>query len=292
MGGQPARAAADELVDLGLVDPVVLVIVEHGQQDVEVVEQIGHALGSVQAQREVPTGPPVGVLGIERDGLGRDLVAERREQPPDDVLPAAGGDGGQRGLERDRRRRELRPLPARAGHRALEHGDQRDREKRGGDVRPVVDVLGEREPPRPPPAAHEPDGVDVEHERRGAPLLARLGIEHVRGPERHGERLHPVGVQEAEVGRRPVGRRERQEHGPATLFEGVEEAGEGLAPLGPCVQEMLVRRAIRRWCRLAITGLCAGLDRGSRAPGSAPRSGCQQTLRGCHPAGSSGQPAQ
>ena len=39
--GEPARTGPDQLVDLVGADPVVLAVVEHGQQDVQVVERVG-----------------------------------------------------------------------------------------------------------------------------------------------------------------------------------------------------------------------------------------------------------
>ena len=39
MGGEPGPAAPQQLVDLGIAHPVVLVVVEHGEQHEEVFEQ-------------------------------------------------------------------------------------------------------------------------------------------------------------------------------------------------------------------------------------------------------------
>lgn len=37
---EPALAAAEQLVDLGLVDPIVLLVVEHRDQEIEVAEKV------------------------------------------------------------------------------------------------------------------------------------------------------------------------------------------------------------------------------------------------------------
>lgn len=51
LGQQPALAATQELVDLGLVDPVVLLVVEDGYKDIEVAEEIAPPDGRGEANR-------------------------------------------------------------------------------------------------------------------------------------------------------------------------------------------------------------------------------------------------
>jgi hypothetical protein len=91
-----------------------------------VVEQVGEPNLSGKTQREMSAAAPVRERGIERKRLDGDGVAERLEQAPHKVLAAAGRDGRQRGLQRHGGGRQLGPLFACAGHRALEdvdHGD-------------------------------------------------------------------------------------------------------------------------------------------------------------------------
>ena len=80
--GQPARAAAQQLLDLGRADPVVLRVVEHRQKHVEVRQQLGEPQrAAVEPQRRRPT-------RLSRR-VDRDLIAERLEQPPHELLAAA-----------------------------------------------------------------------------------------------------------------------------------------------------------------------------------------------------------
>jgi hypothetical protein len=216
VGGQPVAAAVQQLVDLGLVDPVVLVVVEDGQQHVEMGQQVGQPEIARQREADVTAVAPGRVLLVEADRLHVDGVAERLEEPAHEVLAAAGRHRRQPRLERDRRRRQLRVAAALPAHGAFEDRHQGDGHQRRRDVGPVVDVLREREGRRSPSAPHERHGVDLEQQSGRAALRRCLGIDDVRGPERQGEALHAVRVlvqEEAEVGRRPVGRGDGQEHG-------------------------------------------------------------------------------
>jgi hypothetical protein len=66
-GSQPL-AATHELLDLRLVDPVVLVVVEHRKQDVEVIEQLGQPEPPGEPKAEVTPGAPVREGRVERQG--------------------------------------------------------------------------------------------------------------------------------------------------------------------------------------------------------------------------------
>nr|GFD38356.1 hypothetical protein [Tanacetum cinerariifolium] len=70
-----------QLVGLVLVDVVVLVVVEHRQQHVEVREHVLQAQAIVaQVQGIVLAITPLGLGGVEGVGLGFDLVAQRLEE--------------------------------------------------------------------------------------------------------------------------------------------------------------------------------------------------------------------
>ena len=208
--GQPVRAAAHQLLDLVVAHPVVLLVVEHGQQDVEVGQQRAQPDRRAERQPHVAARPP---LVVDR---GRHhVVAERLEQAPHERFATTCGHGRQVRGQRDRLRRQF---GLRALHRGLEDGHERHRQQRRRHVRPVVDVVGERE--RPAPAPRQADRVDLEDQRHRAAVLARLGIEHDGPPERQREGLHPLGVlvqQEPEIGRGPVGGGDGEQQPAATL---------------------------------------------------------------------------
>ena len=220
VGGQPVSARAEQLVDLGVVHPVVLVVVQHRQQHIQVAERVGQPDLPGQPDREVVRAAPLRQLRVERDPGGLHVPAQRLEQPVRQVGAAPAGQRRDGDLQRQRAGGQLRPGVTAAGHRGAEDLAQRDREHRRGRVGPVVDVLGQGERlraagPGPPVPADQPDRVDLQQQRRGAALLAGFRVEHVRLACGHVEALHPVRVlvqQEAQVRRRRLGQRDGQEH--------------------------------------------------------------------------------
>ena len=219
--GEPAAADAQELLHLGVAHPVVLVVVEHRDQHVEVGQQVAQGTGGAQADREVRAHPPLRKLGVERMGLGRDRVAERLEEAAQHPLAAAAGERRQADVEGERLPHQLRARLAAPGAGGVEDPRDRHRQERRGDVRAVGDVLVERRSG----TAHQPHGIDVEEKRYRAGALRRLGVEHVRLPEREVERLHPVRVlveEEPQVGRRDVRGADREQHGKGDCSGGSE----------------------------------------------------------------------
>ncbi len=80
MLAQPAVTRAQQLGDLILADPVVLGVVEHGQQHVEVFERIREPVGSGEAQIHEIGCAPLRELRIERQGRRLDRPAEWFEE--------------------------------------------------------------------------------------------------------------------------------------------------------------------------------------------------------------------
>ena len=215
MPGQPLRRAAGQLVDLVPAHPVVLVVVEHRQQHVQLAEQVTHPARGGDAHVEVGAVTPVGEGRVQRYRLGAHLVAERLEQPvaaaprrPGSAARAAAPPG-------PAGRGQARPVRAVAAQRGAEQLAQRHRQQRGGGIGTVVDVGGERE--RPVPAAPcQRDRVDLAQQRGGAAAGLCLGVEDVRRSPAHRDRAHGGGVlvqQEPEVRRGRRGVREGEQHG-------------------------------------------------------------------------------
>ena len=176
---EPALAVAQQFLHLVLADPVVLVVVEHRHEDVEVGQQVGERT-SRAVSGELAAVAPVGELRVERDRRDLDAVAQRLEEPAHERLAAARGHGGSSATSGIGDAASSRG-PCTSRPRARTRHD-RDAQERRRDVRPVVDVLGEREPLAAAPAAHEPDRVDVEQQRGRAALVAGLRVEDVRRP--------------------------------------------------------------------------------------------------------------
>jgi hypothetical protein len=133
------------------------------------------------------------------------------------LLAAAAGDGREVRLEWHRRRGELRSLLAPSRHGAREDIRDGDAEKRRRDVRAIVDVLREQTAvaSRPPPPTHESNWIDVEHQRRGAPLRGGFRIHDVSLAEGELEALRAAGIlveQIAEIRRRLMSSADGQEH--------------------------------------------------------------------------------
>ena len=88
-------------------------------------------------------------------------------------------------------------------------------------VTAVFTGFGERGPDRIGHAEHEPHRIDVDQQRRRAPLLPRLRIKHDRLAERQLDAIQPRRIlvqQIPEIRRRPVRRRNREEHGGVRAF--------------------------------------------------------------------------
>ena len=217
--GQPVAAGPDQLVDLLGGNPVVLGVVEHGQQHVQVVQRVGQPQLAGQPQVETRGVAPLG--GPERLAAGVEAPAEGREDAARERLAAAAAQGRDPQGERDAFRGQLRARVAAAGQRGAEGLLDRHREHAGGGVRPVVDVLGEfavavlavlaRAPP------DQRYRVHLEQPRGRAPLRRRLRVEDVRLTSRNGERLRPVRVlvqQVPQIGRWRAGGGDGQQHTP------------------------------------------------------------------------------
>jgi hypothetical protein len=214
--GEPAFPTADELLDLVLGHPVVLVVVEHRQEDVEMLEQLLEPLRAGQRHREVPARSPVRTRLVQREPPSHDRVPEGLEETPQERLASATRQDGETRFPRKLARGELRPLLAPPGERRGEHPRQGDAEERGRHVGSVVDVLLELAAltGRSSPTADEPDGIDLEQQRGRAALRVGPRIDDVRLPEGQLEEVRPKRAlveQEAQIrGRRSrAGKREQ-----------------------------------------------------------------------------------
>ncbi len=212
--GQPVAAGPDQLVHLLGGHPVVLGVVEHRQQHVQVVERVRQPELAGQPQAEVRGVAPLGRgqgVALRVDGPaegGEDALRER--------AAAAAAQGRDVYRQRNAARGQGGTRVTAAGERGAEGLLDRHREHAGGGVRPVVDVLAEGDVlVLAPVAADEADRVDLEQQRGGAPLRRRLGVKDVRLTSRDGERLGPVRVlvqQVAQVGRWRAGGGDGQQH--------------------------------------------------------------------------------
>ncbi len=89
--GEPVTATAEQLVDLVVADPVVLVVVEHRQEHVQVLQDVLDPGYRRQAYIKVRAQSPLDEAAVERSSGGDHLVAERLEQRPEHLLAAPAG---------------------------------------------------------------------------------------------------------------------------------------------------------------------------------------------------------
>ncbi len=91
MRGEPPLPVAQQLLHLVLRDPVVLFIVEHGHQNIEVAKQLTESLRRAQCHAEVAALAPFRKLGVERLRLGHNGVTEGLEEPAQESFATAAG---------------------------------------------------------------------------------------------------------------------------------------------------------------------------------------------------------
>jgi hypothetical protein len=224
---QPVAALRQQFLQFVVVDEVVLAGVEDRDEDVQVRQQRLQRRDGPQRDGVVRAVAPLGETLVERMARRFDGVPQRLEDFVQEALAAAHGEGVEACLQRDRGGHEVGAVLALAVERRAEHLGDGDAEERRRDVGPVVDVGSQREALL---AARQADGVDLQQQAGGAALLGGFGVEDVGRAESEVEGLEPVGAlveQVAEVGRRPVGGGDGQEHEQPSGLEGRTQRGRG-----------------------------------------------------------------
>src|SRR5262249_50707531 len=117
MRREPALAVRDELLDLGVADEVVLVVVQYGEEHVEEREAGVDGLLARDLEREDAGAAPRGEVRIEGVRLDSNLVAERTEEALDERRAPADANGGHARTKGERLPDELRPILALAAER-------------------------------------------------------------------------------------------------------------------------------------------------------------------------------
>ena len=141
--------------------------------------------------------------------------AERRKETLQQIAVARRGQRRDDDLQRDRRRRELRPLARDAGHRRAERLVERDRKEGRRRIGTVVDILIAT-PFGAAATAHQSDRVEIEDQRCLAAL--RIGLREKHGSTSKGQLdfMGAIGMlhqQKAEIGGRLMRGGDGQIHG-------------------------------------------------------------------------------
>lgn len=158
---------------------------------------------------------------IKWDRRCLDVIAERCEQPADNIDAATRWQGRDRCLQRDRPIGQLLTGLGSARHRSAQHAAEGYRQQRRGCVWPVIHVLILL-PRRAAFPAHQFDRIDLKHDCGGAALFARFRVKERSATERQFGLVDIIRVlhqQEAEVACRLVRRRNGQQHLDALVYE-------------------------------------------------------------------------
>ena len=99
MRGQPPFTVAEQLLHLVVTHPVVLVVVQYGDEDVEVREQVAQAHLALQAHREAGAVAPFGELFVQGKRPSADRVAQRLKQILEEPFTPAARQHGQFGFQ-------------------------------------------------------------------------------------------------------------------------------------------------------------------------------------------------
>ena len=104
---EPALAVAQQLFDLVVTNPVVLLVVEHRNEHIEVRQQVAQPARRAKRDGKQPARAERRHALVELMAGRFDLIAERFEQPAQECLAAAAGNGSETGFERQVSRGEI-----------------------------------------------------------------------------------------------------------------------------------------------------------------------------------------
>src|SRR6185369_3119065 len=116
MRRQPAFANTQQLLHLVVAHPVVLLVVEHGNQHVEMCEEIRYAHLAAQRHRVVATLSPLRRAVVEQVRFHSHGVAEGLEETTEQRFTTSAWNHREPSDERNGLRGELRTFFAASGH--------------------------------------------------------------------------------------------------------------------------------------------------------------------------------
>ena len=195
----------------------MLVVVEDGNEHVEVGEQIAQAYGCLDIDRKIRAVPPGCLAVVQRVRTGGNRVSQGFEQPVQKGLFFAYGqyrDGGPKG---DRGLCQFGTFLALAVQGGAKNTGNANAQKGRRSVRAVVDVLLQGEPAagRKAAVAHQADGVHIQEQRSRAASVGCLGVKDMGLAKAEFKGLNPVRVfvqKIPQVRGRGMGRRDGEKH--------------------------------------------------------------------------------
>src|SRR5262249_51264335 len=129
MCAQPTSPTPEQLLDLVVADPVVLFVVQHGHEDVQVRQEIAQTAIRLELDGKVGTAAPLREPLLEWMRLGGNRVSQRLEETAQILFTAPAGKDGQFRFERKDRIRQLLSLAAPPRERAAIHLGDRNAEE-------------------------------------------------------------------------------------------------------------------------------------------------------------------
>src|SRR5207245_11118741 len=116
MLAKPALSMTKQLFDFRVTNPVVLVVVQDWNQDIEMRQQITQSNCCLECDRKVRALSPLWKFLIEWMSNGRDLVTQRLEQATQEIFSAATRQHRDQRFQWQRRIRQFLTLLALAGY--------------------------------------------------------------------------------------------------------------------------------------------------------------------------------
>jgi hypothetical protein len=181
MRSKPAGAFTKKFFDFVFTNPVVLFVVENGEKNVKMLQNVAKFLFRGERNAPVAAFSPFGKVLIKSEPCGRDCVAERLKEAAQKIFAAAAGYDGNVDLQGKLSFSKLLAIFATASKCSAEGTRQSDTRKRRGSVRAIVDVLIEESTFTRWAAgfANEFDGIDFDKKCGSAALFSGFRIENV-----------------------------------------------------------------------------------------------------------------
>src|SRR5260370_15510406 len=163
MLAKPPLAMPQQLFHFRVTNPVVLVVVQGWNQDIEMRQQITQSNCGLKSDRKVRTLSPLREFLIQRMARSTDFVTQRFEQAAQKILPTATRQHANSRLQWQWRISQLLALLALTGYCRTEGTGNRNAQERRCRVGPVVDVFLQSVSltTRPTPTPHQSDRVNL-----------------------------------------------------------------------------------------------------------------------------------
>ena len=176
---QPAFASIQQLPDLVLTYPIMLFIVEHGNEHVQMRKQFLKANRRGDFDGVVRRSSPFRKLLVKHSTVGFHNVAEWLEELLQQVNSSTRGDNRKVRGEWNRRIGEALAFFTSSAHSGRKHLAQGDAQERVRSIGSIVDILLQLTAiaGRPATPSYQRDRIDFHEQSNGATLRRRFRVE-------------------------------------------------------------------------------------------------------------------